>query len=363
LQLVPAGTDFSGPDHAEISVGDARYVRGGAEAVVIMRRDDVGADLNIREESGTQMTYLRSLLFGVLIMSLEAPMVSSSSDISGGTTELERGYRMLYELKFEEGRRQFAAWRNTHPDDPLGPASAAASYLFEEFYSQGVLTSDYFLDDDRLIHGIKGRPDAARSLSFNQADQRATELAMQKLNIDRSDTNALLALTLAAGMRADYESILEKHQIEGLRLIKQAEAYATRLLAADPNMADAWLALGAANYIIGCLPLHVRFFLWFGGIHGDRKLGMEQLEKTAENGHYLKPFAKILLALAAMREDQEGLARKQLSDLACEFPDNPLYRSELARLDHRDDAVIPMSRAQEVCPADIAMLPRPGDSR
>jgi len=44
--------------------------------------------------------------------------------------------------------------------------------------------------------------------------------------------------------------------------------------------------------------------LWFDGIHGNKKLGMEQVAKTAENGRYLRPFAKILLALAACREKQ-----------------------------------------------------------
>ena len=48
---------------------------------------------------------------------------------------------------------------------------------------------------------------------------------------------------------------------------------------------------------------------------------MEQLKITAEKGHYLKPFAQIFLALAAMREKQEDLARIQLLDLAAHFPD------------------------------------------
>jgi len=40
--------------------------------------------------------------------------------------------------------------------------------------------------------------------------------------------------------------------------------------------------LASANYIIGCLSGTTRFFFWFGGIHGDKKLGMEQVTKTAD---------------------------------------------------------------------------------
>jgi hypothetical protein len=68
--------------------------------------------------------------------------------------------------------------------------------------------------------------------------------------------------------------------------------------------------------------------LWFGGIHGDKRLGMEQVQKTVDGGRYLKPFAQILLALSARREKQEALAQKLLKDLTEEFPGNPVYIAE-----------------------------------
>ncbi len=71
--------------------------------------------------------------------------------------------------------------------------------------------------------------------------------------------------------------------------------------------------------------------LWFMGIHGDKKLGMEQLDKTAENGRYLQPFAKILLALSARREKQNALAQKLLLELTQEFPTSPLFAAEYAK--------------------------------
>ena len=70
--------------------------------------------------------------------------------------DLQAGYRLLYEQKFLEAREQFARWSRKNPDDPFGEASLAASYLFEEFYRQGIMTSDYFLDDERFLRGIDG---------------------------------------------------------------------------------------------------------------------------------------------------------------------------------------------------------------
>jgi len=68
--------------------------------------------------------------------------------------------------------------------------------------------------------------------------------------------------------------------------------------------------------------------LWFGGIHGDKQLGMQQVQKTVDGGRYLKPFAQILLALSARREKQDALAQKLLKDLTEEFPGNPVYIAE-----------------------------------
>ena len=57
----------------------------------------------------------------------------------------------------------------------------------------------------------------------------------------------------------------------------------------------------------------------------------EQLAKTAESGLYLKPFAKIVLALAARREKQDALAQKLLRELTEQYPDNGSFASEYAK--------------------------------
>jgi len=136
------------------------------------------------------------------------------------------------------------------------------------------------------------------------------------------------------GMEADYDALIVKKQLAGLSMTRQAEGEATKLLAIDPSAEDAYLALGAANYVIGCLPSYKRAFLWLGGIHGDRAKGMDQMQRAADHGHYLQPFAKILLALASEREHQTDRARLLLTELATEFPANPLFARELELLNH-----------------------------
>jgi hypothetical protein len=246
--------------------------------------------------------------------------------------ELGAGFHLLYELKPEEARKQFEAWEQSHPKDPLGSASMAASYLFEECYRQGVLTSAFFLDDNRFLGKVPLKPDPKLRAAFFAADKRAQDLAQLRLKTNPDDTNALFAMTLSVGMQADYASLIDKHQLDSLKMIREADQYAKKLLVIAPDAADAYLTLGTANYVIGSLPGLKRFFLGLAGIHGNKKAGIQQLEIAADHGHYLRPFAKIMLALVALREKKPEVARVQLKGLVAEFPENSLFASELAKL-------------------------------
>jgi hypothetical protein len=246
--------------------------------------------------------------------------------------ELDAGFHLLYQLKPSEARAQFVAWQKSHPQDPLGYASEAASYLFEECYRQGVLTSDFFLDDKRFLGKIPLKPDPQLRAAFFASDKQAQDLAQLRLKTNPDDPNALFAMSLGLGMQADYASLIDKRQLDSLKKIREADTYSKRLLNVAPDAADAYLGLGTANYIIGSLSGTKKFFLGFAGIHGDKKRGIEQLETAANRGHYLRPFAKILLALTALREKKREVARAQLTELVAEFPENTLFSSELAKL-------------------------------
>ncbi len=278
---------------------------------------------------------MRLLIFSTLLLVL-APAAGHAAP-----PVLESGFHLLYEARFEEARAQFRSWESASPEDPLGHASEAASYLFEEFSRQGVLNSSFFLDDKKLLEGISGNPNEVRRAGFLRAAAMAQVLARRRLAKKPGDTEALFALTMTTGMMADYASLLDKNPIESLKYIRASERDAHELLAIHPEAADAYLTLGITNYIIGSLPLHKRALLWLGGIRGDKQVGIDELSMAAERGDYLRPFAKILLALIDLREQEPAKARTLFTELAAEFPQNPLYARELARLDRatsRSDA-------------------------
>jgi hypothetical protein len=254
--------------------------------------------------------------------------------------ELDAGFHFLYELNLGGAHKQFEAWQKSHPEDPLGSASQAAAYLFEECDRQGVLTSEFFLDDKRFLGKIPLKPDPKLRAAFFATDKQAQDLAQLRLKTNSDDTNALFAMTLSLGMQADYASLIDKQQLDSLKKIREADIYSKKLLAVAPDAADAYLGLGTANYFIGSQSTLKRFFLGFAGIHGDKEAGIKQIEIAAAHGHYLRPFAKIMLALAALREKKPEVARIQLQELVVEFPENSLFVSELAKLKATPPATI-----------------------
>jgi hypothetical protein len=248
---------------------------------------------------------------------------------------LDESFRLMYELRFDAARAPLDACRQADSEDPLCHAAEAASYLFEEFNQKGILTSAFFLDDKRLLGGIEGMPDKERYAAFLEANKLARKMAETRLAKSPQHPGALLTLAITDGMQGNFEALVRKRQLESLRFIRRAEKEANALLQVEPDNGDAYVAIGAANYIIGCLPVYKRFVLWFGRIHGDRQAGMKQLQVAATQGHYLKPFAKIMLALAAKRELEFDRARSLFADLSVEFPANPVFTHELFLLETR----------------------------
>jgi hypothetical protein len=259
-----------------------------------------------------------------------APSQVPIMEADPSTAFMEKGFQHLYELNFDDARVEFLAYQKNLPDDPMGKAAEAASYLFEQFNAKGVLTSEFFLNDAKFLGGVAGTASQNQNPAFVEANNRARELAKRRLKSNPRDIHGLLALTIADGMESDYDALIIKKQLDGLKVMKQAEAEANILLAIDPSQQDANVALGMSNYVIGCLPGFKRALVWFGGIHGDRVRGMQLMASAAEHGHYLQPFAKVMLALAYEREHQMDRAHDLLAQLTVQFPSNPVFARELA---------------------------------
>jgi hypothetical protein len=246
--------------------------------------------------------------------------------------EIYSAWLQMYDLKFDEAHRELQRWQEAHPVDSLGPASDAAAYLFSELARLGSLESELFVDDNRFKNRRTLVPDTDVKTSFNQRVDQADRLADSALEKSNTDARALFAKTLTHGLRADYVALIDGRGLKALSYTKSGRVYAERLISADPEAFDAYLGPGVENYLLSLKPIALRVLLRLTGSQIDREAGLEKLGKTASQGYYLEPFAKLLLAVAALRDNQTEKARAILIGLSERFPDNDLYSLELKRL-------------------------------
>ena len=246
--------------------------------------------------------------------------------------ELDRGFRQMYNLDFSGAHSTFHLYQKIQPEDPLGYVANGAAYLFAEFNRMQILESDLFTDDQKFDHRTQQQADPAVKVAFENELARSDELVSKILAASPNNANALFSRVLANGLRGDYTAMIEKRNLASLSYMKTSRVTAQQLLAIDPSCYDAFLAVGVENYLLGSTPAPVRWVLRITGSQTDKEEGIQRLRLTADKGYYLAPFARLLLAVAALRDKDKKTARVLLSGLATEFPHNQLYSKELARI-------------------------------
>jgi hypothetical protein len=244
---------------------------------------------------------------------------------------LDRGYQHLYNLRFEEAHSAFDAWERAYPSDPMGPVAHAAALLFAELDRLHLLASELFMDDAHFGQRTHVVPDPAVMRRFERTVAVALSQTDALLAQRPEDSNALLAKIMALGLRADAKALLMHQSLPALAGMKASRLLAERLVGRQPACYDAYLAIGVENYLLSVKPLVVRWLLQLGGAQTNRTLGVAMLQLTAAHGHYLQPYARLLLAVAALRDGNRDRARALLEGLAQEFPHNQLYALELER--------------------------------
>jgi len=194
------------------------------------------------------------------------------------------------------------------------------------------LQSELFVDNEKFQGREKPAPDPALRDRFNGVLAQSQKLADAILQHLPQDRNALFASALNLGLKSDYLAMVENRDLPSLAYSKRAGQMAEKLLAIDPTCYDAYLAVGVENYVLSLKPAPLRWLLRIYGAETDKNVGIQKLELTGTKGHYLLPFARLLLAVAALRDKNPGEAKELLENLAQAFPNNQLYRRELSRL-------------------------------
>jgi hypothetical protein len=276
-----------------------------------------------------QFCWLAALLLAAVSAAMAAEPKATDADA------IHRAFNRLYNFDFAGTHAILDREVAAEPSGPLAYAVRASAYLFSELNRLGILESEFLTNDERITDKKKGKPDPNIKKAMVEALAQARRTAEAKLAQQPGDAEALFTLCVVTGVQTDYAALVEKRQFGSLFYAKQSQKYAVRLLRQNPTFYDAYLTSGLSEYLLGSMPFFLRWFIRFDQVQGNKQKAVENLELVTREGHYLGPFARILLAIIYIREKQPGKSEAMLREYAREYPENPLIRRELARLEQR----------------------------
>lgn len=238
------------------------------------------------------------------------------------------GFVHFYNNEFDEAIAEFQAGVKGHPNDPESYNHLAQAILYREMLRNGALESELVSGTNPFLRRPRMAISAQDKTRFADCIDRSLQLSQNLLDKDPHNINALYALGVAHGLRANYAFLVEKAWVDSLREAMAARKFTEQILDINPNFIDAQLILGIDDYVVGCLPFHMRALGFVTGFRGDKDGGIRKLEEVAKAGILNRYDAEIVLAVIYRRERCPEKAIPLLKDLAAHFPRNYLLRFE-----------------------------------
>lgn len=238
------------------------------------------------------------------------------------------GFVDFYNLEFDQALQVFDRELAANPNDPNAYSHVAQTILYREMYRDGALESQLVSGSNPFLRRPKMEVSAADKDRFNQLTNRSIGLCEEALRKDPHDINALYALSVVHGFRANYLFLVEKQWMAALHESIAGRRANDEILKIDPDLVDAHLVSGISHYIVAGLPFYLRILGSVNGFHGDRTEGLRELQMVAKSGVLNRYDAQILLAVIYRRERRPQQAIPLVQNLAATFPKNALFRFE-----------------------------------
>jgi len=273
----------------------------------------------------------------IRLLSLTAFLLASATAVSAQNCDdhppdaIDCAFNRIYNFDFPGVYAILDKLERKDPAYPVTYSVRAAALLFSELHRMKILETEFFSSDSKVT-GVKLKADPRVRERLFKATEEARRVSTKRLAADPADRDAMFAMCMATGIETDYTILVEKRYFRSFSLSKQSQFYARKLLALDPPMYDAYLTLGSVEYVVGSMNFFFRMFVHFDQIKGSKQRGIENLKQVVAQGRYYPPFAKILLSVIYLRENQPKMAQPLLAELERQYPENPLLRTEVARV-------------------------------
>jgi tetratricopeptide (TPR) repeat protein len=247
---------------------------------------------------------------------------------SGAVPAMPEGFQALYSLEYDRALRIFEEETRQRPEDPEAWNHLAQGLLHRALYAAGALDSSAFGPGSPFLKRPKVPMSEADEARFDEAIRKSLSLCEARLRQNTRDTACLYASGVAHAHQAQLALWVKKSWREALREGTRSRQAHEKLMRLEPGLADACLIPGLHEYIAGSLPWYVRALAFLAGYRGDRREGIEHMERAVAGGRKTAVEARVMLAVVLRREKQFARAAQLMGELTAAFPANHLYRRE-----------------------------------
>lgn len=265
--------------------------------------------------------------------------------------EIPPGYQHFYNLDFDLALADFERQAAADPNNPESYNHIAHTILYAEMLRNGALESELVTGTNSFLRREGLHPTAESQQKFADSVARSISICEERLRKDEKDKQALYAIGVAYGLKANYDFLVRKAWSDALGSASKARKYHEKATEIDPEFIDALLVQGVHQYVVGSLPRTLRFIGFFMGFRGDRTKGIEMLKKVEIYGKTNRVDAQIVLATIYRRERRPAEAIPLLSTLSDRFPRNYLLPFEMvqmyADLGDREHAIAVLDQIEE----------------
>src|SRR5712692_844447 len=203
------------------------------------------------------------------------------------------GSEALFNLDYENARKNFREIAESLPNHPAGPQFLAASLWIETLYQSRRLQSSLY-NSESFYSENEDKADPRTVDQFRTWTRQARQLAEARLKQYPRDTEALYFLGATEGLKASFEEAVERRHFAALKDGSNAVDHHRDVIKLDPSYHDAELTIGLYDYTVGALPLPVKIAAGVFGFRGSKKRGLATLERVAKEGHWVYDEAKTL---------------------------------------------------------------------
>jgi hypothetical protein len=207
-----------------------------------------------------------------------------------------------YHLRLNEARAAALELQKRYPDHPSGFLIMAETYWWEAQADPS---------NQKIEEG------------YYRAQELAKDKAEAAVKSDKYSKPEVIAyLASAHGSYARFEVTQKGSFYHAMRAGLRAHKSAEQVYALDQMYYDIYVGLGAFNYFAGTLPSVIKPFAWLLGAHGDKNLGVEQLQTAMQKARYSRTEARIVYYTALLSNKEYSAAFPLLEGLITDYPDN-----------------------------------------